>query len=114
MNHRPERVGKLIREELSKIIARELEFENVLATITEVEVDRKLEIAKTRISVWPIEKTKDVLKTLNKTRNLFQTALFKKLNIRPMPRIQFEIDRGPEHAAGVEKALLEEEPKLKK
>ena len=107
MNYRSQRVGKLIREQLSRIIARELEFENVLATITEVEVDRKLEIAKTRISVWPVEKTKDVLNALNKIRNILQTTLFKKLNIRPMPRIQFEIDRGPEHAAGVEKALLE-------
>ena len=109
MKYRPQRVGKLIREELSKIVARELEFENILATITEVEVDKKLETAKTRISVWPVEKSRDVLSTLNKARNLLQTALFKKLNIRPMPRIQFEIDRGPEHAAGVEKTLLEED-----
>ncbi len=108
MNYRSQRVGKLVREELSKIIARELEFENILATITEVEVDKKLEIAKTRISVWPVEKSKDVLNELNKARNFLQTALFKKLNIRPMPKIQFEIDHGPEHAAGVEKALLEE------
>ncbi|MBI4086163.1 MAG: ribosome-binding factor A [Candidatus Liptonbacteria bacterium] len=109
MNHRPERVGKLIREQLSGIIARELEFENILVTITEVEVDKKLETAKTRISVWPAEKSKDALNALNKARNFLQTALFKKLNIRPMPNIWFELDRGPEHAAGVEKALLEED-----
>ena len=108
MKYRPQRVGKLIREQLSGIIARELEFENVLVTITEVEVDKKLETAKTRISVWPVEKSKEVLSTLNKARNLLQTTLFKKLNIRPMPKIQFEIDRGPEHAAEVEKLLLEE------
>jgi ribosome-binding factor A len=35
-----------------------------------------------------------------------QHLLNKKMNIRPMPRISFEIDGGLENAAKVEKALL--------
>jgi len=35
-----------------------------------------------------------------------QLELLKKINIKPMPRLIFEIDRGLEHAANVEKALL--------
>lgn len=109
MKHRPERVGKLIREEISKAIGRELEFENALVTITEVETDKKLQTANVRVSVLPAEKTKNVLKILDRSRNMLQTFLFKKLNIKPMPRIQFEIDRGPENAANVEKTLLEDD-----
>ncbi|MEK7547032.1 MAG: ribosome-binding factor A [Patescibacteria group bacterium] len=109
MNFRNQRVGKLIREELSKIIIKEFEFGNTLATITEVEVDSKLETAKVRVSVLPSEKAKEIFDSLSRARNRLQTTLFKKLNIRPMPRIMFEIDRGPEYASGVEKILLEED-----
>ncbi len=108
MDYRNERMGNLVREELSKIIARELEFENALVTITEVEVDKKIETAKVMISVIPSEKAKEVFKILDAARNNLQTILFKKLNLKPVPRIQFEIDRGPENAANIEKALLEE------
>lgn len=111
MDHRTERMSKLIREELSKIIARELEFEGALVTITEVETDRKLETAKTKISVLPAEKTEDVFETLALSRNSLQTLLFKKLNLKPVPRIQFELDRGLEHAASIEKILLQEDNK---
>lgn len=101
-------MGQLVRDELSKIIARELEFDNALVTVTEVEVDKKLETAKVKVSVIPGEKVKEVFQTLAMARDSLQTLLFKKLNLKPVPRIQFEIDRGLENAAGVEKALLEE------
>ncbi|MDO8664805.1 MAG: 30S ribosome-binding factor RbfA [Candidatus Liptonbacteria bacterium] len=108
MDYRNERMGNLIREELSKIIVRELEFENALVTITEVEVDKKLDKAKVMVSVIPSEKAKEVFKILDIARNSLQTILFRKLNLKPVPRIQFEIDRGLENAANVEKAFLEE------
>jgi len=111
MDYRAERMSNLIREELSKIIARELEFDNALVTITEVEVDKKLDTAKVRVSVIPSEKAKDVFVILNLARNSLQTILFRKLNLKPVPRIQFEIDRGLENAANVEKTLLAEDNK---
>lgn len=111
MDYRNERMGNLVREELSKIIARELEFENALVTITEVEVDKKLDTAKVRVSVIPSEKAKEVFKILDLARNNLQTILFRKLNLKPVPRIQFEIDRGLENAANIEKTLLSEDNK---
>ncbi len=111
MDYRNERMGNLVREELSKIIARELEFENALVTITEVDVDKKLETAKVRVSVIPSEKAKDAFKILDLARNSLQTILFRKLNLKPVPRIQFEIDRGLENAANIEKTLLAEDNK---
>ena len=107
MDRRPLRVQKLVREELSKIILRELEFGEVLVTITEVAVDKKLEMAKVGVSVMPIGAAAKVLKTLGDSAPRLQYLLMKKINIKPMPRIYFELDRGPENAAAVEKALLE-------
>jgi len=111
MKFRDQRASQLIREELSKIIAREIEINGALATITEVNVDKKLETAKVRISVLPAGEAKEVLNLLNRERDKLQTLLFKKLNMRPTPRIRFEIDRGLENAAIVEKTLLGEDNK---
>lgn len=105
MNYRPVRVGKLIREELSKTLERELEFPGALVTITEVVVDKKLETAKAGVSVLPGAKADEVMRSLGRSRSRLQFLVARKINIKPMPRIQFEIDRGPEEAAKVEKLL---------
>ena len=105
MKFRSERVGKLIREELSKMVIRELEFPGALVTITDVEVDGKLDHATVKVSVIPSGKSEAALHLLQKTAGYFQHLLLKKINIKPMPRIAFEIDHGLENAANVEKLL---------
>ena len=104
MNFRTERVGKLIREELSKMILREVELP-ALATITEVEVDKELEGARVKVSVLPASGEKAVLAALTGRAGYLQHLLLKKINIKPMPRIFFVIDHGFENAALVEKLL---------
>ncbi len=112
MNHRAERVQSLIQAELSKIIIREVEFpEGALATITSVEVDKKLEWANVLVSVIPSSFAAKAVQLLEKSVGELQYLLMKKLNIKPMPRIRFELDRGPEHAAVVEKLLIEDNNK---
>ena len=108
MNFRSERVSKLIREELAKIIIREVEFDNALVTITAVDVDKKLEHAKVNVSVIPSASGEAALKELEKRAGSLQFLLMKKINIKPMPRIVFMLDHGMENAADVEKALLSE------
>jgi ribosome-binding factor A len=108
MKYRPLRVANLIQEELSKTILKELEFEGALPTITEVDIGDKLETAKVKVSVIPSSQNKAVLEKLNQARGRLQHLLMKKINIKPMPKIRFEIDRGPENAARVEKILLED------
>lgn len=106
MNFRSERVGKLIREELSLMVLREVELP-ALATITEVVVDKNLESARVEVSVIPSASAaeKAVLEALTARAGHFQHLLLKKINIKPMPRISFAIDHGPENAAKVEKLL---------
>lgn len=106
MNYRPLRVGNLIREELSIMIARELEFPGALVTVTEIEVNKKLDVAHVRVSVLPSNKAAEVLKILQTAAGELHYKLVRKLNIKPMPHLEFVIDHGPENAARVEKALL--------
>ncbi len=103
---RSDRVQKLIREELAKILIREMEFDNALVTITEVEVDKKLEHAEVRVSVIPSEAALHVLSVLKGYTGKLQFLLMKKINIKPMPQIAFALDLGPENAANVEKVIL--------
>ena len=114
--YRSERVESLIQQQLSDIIARELEFDGALVTIMAVEADRKLEHADIRVSVVPEAKAAAALDTLGREAGRLQHLLMKKINIKPMPRIVFTLDRGAENAARVEKVLLgqEEEERSKK
>lgn len=107
MNYRSNRVSNLIRDEISILIKRELEFPNAFPTVTEVQVTKKLDEAKVLVSVLPSKEAANVLGILSGARNRLQHLLIKKLNIKPMPHIYFEIDRGLENAANVEKRLLE-------
>jgi ribosome-binding factor A len=114
MRHRVERVNNLILEELSKIIAKEIEFPSTgsgqspaLVTLTEVSVSENMDEALVRFSVLSSDRAEEVLKILNKNLRHLQHLLLKKINIKPMPKIRFEIDRGLEMAAMVEKKLLD-------
>ncbi len=107
MNHRSERVSSLIQEELNKIIVREIEFPDCLVTVTSVDVNDKMERAIVNFSVIPSKKSEDVFKVLDKAAGHLQHLLLKKLNIKPLPRLYFKIDHGPEKAAEIEKILIE-------
>ncbi len=105
--YRPLRVSSLIQEELSKIIQRYVDFpEGALVTVSEVNVSPDLEKAEVKISVIPTDLSKESLVILNKSAGRLQHLLNRKLNIKPMPRIDFEVDYGLAKAAEVEKLLL--------
>ncbi len=104
--HRKDRMASVIQKELSELVQHEIEFRGALVTITHVEVVADLETARVLISVLPEEKSALVLKVLKKFQLRLQRMLLLKMNVRPMPRISFEIDRGAENAAAVEKSLL--------
>jgi ribosome-binding factor A len=108
MRHRQERIASLIKEELSKLIVREIEFPESLVTITDVEIDDELSRAIINFSVLPPEKSEMALKILGKNRSHLQYLLLKKINIKPMPQIIFKIDYGLEKAAEIEKILLDD------
>ncbi|MDD5430758.1 MAG: 30S ribosome-binding factor RbfA [Candidatus Pacebacteria bacterium] len=107
------RVSSLIREELGKIMLKELEFDGALVTITEVDVSEDLENATVNVSVIPSEKAEKVLEVLGKFRSRLQFLLQRKIEIKPMPHIVFRIDHGLEKAAELEKVFLEVEKEEK-
>lgn len=92
MNYRNLRVEKLIEEQLSLILMRELEFDGALTTITKVEVAKDLSQAKVLLTVIPYEKSLDVLEKIHQSAGRLRFLLLKKINIKPMPFLVFNFD----------------------
>lgn len=90
--HRKEKISSLIQAELGKIIERDLEFDGAIVTVTAVEISDDLSQAKIKLGVFPKEEELAVLKVLEGERRHLQFKLLRKINIKPMPTIKFEID----------------------
>jgi ribosome-binding factor A len=104
---RRERVSSLIKERFGLLLERSVEVPGALITVTDVRVSSRLERAEVLVSVYPSDKSDFALAELRRRAGEFQFQLLRDINIRPMPRLSFSIDRGPERAARIEKALLD-------
>lgn len=106
MGERIPRVNRLIKEELSQIILKEIEFpKDILATLTRVETTPNLIECKVYISVMPENKMGQVLGVLNKEIYTLQKKLNKRLNMRPVPRIYFIEEKETSEAGKIEEIL---------
>lgn len=111
MSKRIPQVNQLIREELSQIILREIDFPvGVLVTLTRVETSPDLEMARVYISALPEKEEEKSIKILNKNIYQLQQKINKRLKMRPIPRICFVKEKETAEAGKIE-GILE---KLKK
>lgn len=114
MSDRINRVNKLIKEELSQIILKEIDFPSgVLATLTRVETSPNLSESKIYVSFLPEAKQIIAFKQLNGRVWHLQQALNKRLKMRPVPKIIFFIEEETAKAGRVEE-ILERLKKRKK
>lgn len=104
---RAQKLNRLIKKELGKIIFDFLDFTpDVLVTITRVTTAQDLFSAIVFISVWPDNKAEEFFGKLNRSVYHIQQSLNKKLRIRPVPKIIFRYDMNPEEASKVEKLIM--------
>src|SRR3989344_7727280 len=106
MNFRKERMGEEVRTHLARMIREELELKGMLVTVTEVVVAGDLSEARVRVSVLPDEQASEAIRILSKFAGRFQGMLIRSMNVKPIPRIAFELDLGPARAALIEKKLM--------
>jgi ribosome-binding factor A len=104
---RLERVNQLMREEISRLVQRELKDPRLgWVTITEVAVTPDLRQAKVFVSVLGSEdKWVASFKALESARGFIWGALRRNLDLRVTPELDFRPDRSMEHAARMQ-ALL--------
>ncbi len=87
------KAGSVIQGELNKIFQSDFDFNGALATITGVDVAEDLSTANVKISVLPFEKEIEVYKIIEGRRREIQGRLLRKMNIKPMPKLEFSIDQ---------------------
>ncbi|XOB41294.1 MAG: 30S ribosome-binding factor RbfA [Candidatus Nealsonbacteria bacterium] len=108
MSKRIKRVNQLIKQTLSKLLLKELDFEkDILITLTRVETASDLSKASVFISVMPEEKIELVLRFLNRNIYHLQQKINKKLVMKRVPKIIFRTETKTAEADRVEKLLNE-------
>jgi ribosome-binding factor A len=94
------KMESLIRDELSLILLKEFEFP-ALVTLVKVNIDSDFKLAKVKIKIIPKDLKMNlvnqkklevkILKELNENKERLFKILLKKLNLKPLPKIIFEI-----------------------
>jgi ribosome-binding factor A len=107
---RPERLAEQIKEEVSLIIAGEVEDPRVgFVTVTEARVTPDLKHAKIYVSVLGDEKeVKESLAALKHAAGFIRTSLGAVLRMKRTPELHFVYDETTETAARIEELLSEE------
>jgi len=94
MAWRIERINSLLRKEISQILLKEIDFGSIFVTLTEVKTTPDLIKARILITTHPEKGEKEALSILQKNIYQIQKKINKKLKMKIVPKIQFEIDKG--------------------
>lgn len=111
MSKRIQRVNELIKEQISEIILREIDFSpGILVTVTRVETSSDLRDSNVFISVLPEENRDKTVAFLNRKLGFLQKEINKLLRMKPLPRLKFLEEKETAEAGRIEEILA----KLKK
>ena len=95
VSQRMERVQKLLRSEISSVLQRKLKDPRVgMVTITEVDASPNLRTARVFFSVLKDDESEaEALAGLKSAAGFIRFELMQVLHLRPMPALEFELDR---------------------
>lgn len=104
---RLERVNQLIKEEISRLLQRELKDPRLgFVTVTDVDVTKDLRLAKVYVSILGTEtQWKASLAALESASGFIHNWLRHHLSLRVTPSLQFRPDRSMAHAAQIQEIL---------
>ncbi len=106
-SRRPEQVAGTIRQVVAEALARDIRDPRVgFVTVTDVLVTNDLSHARVTMSVPgdEAEKTR-ALQGLQSAAGFLRSRVARALTTRIVPELHFELDKGREHAARIEKLL---------
>ena len=110
---RQQKIARMLQKELGEIFllyARELH--GTLITVTNVKVSPDLGIARTYLSVFPVDKTVEVLeKVKSDTRSIrFDLGKRVRFQLRIVPELFFHIDDSLDYLENIDKLLKSDPP----
>lgn len=89
--YRTLKIASVIQKELSNILIRDFNFDGALVTVLEVLVTDDLLKTKVKLGIIPYEKGPAVFFELQKHKREIQHKILKKMKIRAVPTLEFEI-----------------------
>jgi ribosome-binding factor A len=107
MTRRTDRVGDLLRAELSDLLAREVADPRVrLASVTSVDLSPDLRHAIVEVSVLGSDDERELaIGALRGAQGFLRSRLARKVRLRVVPELQFRLDRGSEHSQRISDLL---------
>jgi ribosome-binding factor A len=107
MSLRTERVAEAIREELMDILLKDLKDPRVgFTSVTHVDVSQDLKHARIYLSVLGDETAQeDCLAALTKAKGRIKNELTKRIRLRCVPELVFDIDKSVEHSLRISEIL---------
>jgi ribosome-binding factor A len=107
MKHRMLRINEVVKRELSGIIAREINFEGALASISQVDVTSDLKNAHVFVSVLGTEARESVISKLASHRAALQAELARHVTMKYTPHLIFYLDNSIERGARIIEIMQE-------
>lgn len=109
MSHRIERINQLIREELSRVMQREIRDPRLeFLSINAVETTTDLKLAKVYVShLSSSENRQEIMKALSGAASYFRGELGKVLTLRYVPEVAFYWDDSIERGARMDRLIDE-------
>lgn len=106
MSRRTDRVGDLVRAELSRLIRQEMNDPRIhLASVSAVDVSPDLHHARISISVLGEEGRAEAIAALHGARGFLRSRLARELRLKHVPELEFVLDRGAEHSQRISELL---------
>jgi ribosome-binding factor A len=104
---RSQRVGELIQREVAQIISQEMKDPRLgFITVTRVALTDDLKLARIYVSILGEEEEREEsLSTLRRARGYVRSLLGRRIRIKSIPDISFEIDDTSDYAASIETLL---------
>jgi ribosome-binding factor A len=108
-SRRPNKVGELIKEEISRMLLREVKDPRIgFVTITKVKVSRDLRFVKVYFSVLGDQSAReDSLRGLNSAVGFIRRELGRRLRLRYVPEIGFSFDPSLEYMGRLAELIQE-------
>lgn len=103
MSDRVIKVNSLIKEEIGKLILCDFSFPlGVFVTVVDAKVSKDLRYADVVLSIFPADRKEEVLDSLDECIYDLQQKINKKLSMKPVPKIRFEVDSSGEYVQKIE------------
>lgn len=105
-------MARQIQKDVAEILLREgaALVRGVMASVTTVRVSPDLNYAKIYFSIFPFEKSAEVMRTLEENNWMIRRALGQRIRnqVKSVPELQFFLDDSLEYIANIDSLLKEE------